>query len=965
MGSVRWVLKRGGLELKRREWQNWSPWSLVLVAGLSGACGSSPSRDAEQAGRELLEISLREDRRGFEAHGQAAGAEEALAEGLERPSSEEVRGVLWRSGRLLLAGLPAVRSTQRAAQSERAQARLRAALGDPGPLGSHWKAEITSILQQPYTGQDDIWSASARAMGRLGNREFAALIAHGLDGKSFPGRVEAAREALHELFGVWFRSETEFEPYLSASASAGDQQLLLKSALENERVARERLIKLFGLQPSLAREWMDAIDPLVRIAAAGSLGASLKASVFTGAEREELQASLFARLEQERDPRAYHALVSALSLLTETQRFDAPAVLRLRRALVGQRAGMNTLARAQAMARLPWRMEGELGEDHIYQAVMDMGGLIGSMADMDRRRGSPDPDPMIESLVALQILCDRATGAGLGPELRELEVRSELIELISAGYYPDSVRVAACDAFGAFMLTADQEVLKAVLQEEEGLPALRYGVLGLIHSLLLKWNAGDAGSAELIELVMQEGGANDPDLRRRALSILRDPKLKPLIQKLEPSYLVRRFVEEDVPDLALAVLGLLMEFGEPEILPACMASERFEALAADPESLPALTRMCIRLAAGDAQTSLQAARHLARNRRESASLARLQKALELIAALGDAAALELDSEGQRQVCAWAWELQVQGVSLASVHKLPFLRRLARTHWPRSGPEVNTAEVDFPFDEPARKHFLAILLGIEANALTPEDARYGAARVEATQAFASAARSAGEHRGRVFGADLLLEVRRDQARFLYASNQWEEALEQFSLLVAHQALALPDLRTAIEILTTIDDGTGRAEISEALFELQSSAIAHPTWHAEPLALRMQDLRELSTSAMENPGGAHSQSFVQLLKDLPPLPSQQAPEAPESVALGSEAPAEPGDDPQTPPGAQSAQAVSSPSQESDLETEFVPLPVWSDLVLDEGRLEELHELRRRHLDAIARLQAKPAEASALLD
>ena len=934
----------------------------MLAAGLAVACGSAPSRDSESAGPDLLEISLREDRRGSEVQAQAQWEAELAADSLQRPSSEEVRGVLWRSGRLLLAGLPAVRSTQRAAQSERAQARLRAALEDPGPLGKHWQAEITSILQQPYTGQDEIWSASARAMGRLGHRELAALIGHGLDARSFPGRVEAAREALHALFGVWFRSEAEFEPYLSAYAVGGDQKLLLQRALENERIARERLLKLFDLQPNLAIEWMDAIDPLVRIAAAGSLGSFLRASALTDAEREELLASLFARLELERDPRAYHALVSALSHLTETQAFDAPAVVRLRQALVGQRAGSNTLARAQAMARLPWRLEGELGEDHIYQAVMDLGALIGSMADLDRRRGSPDPDPMIESLVALQILCDRAAGAGLGAGLRELEVRAELVELISAGYYSDAVRVAACDAFGAFMLTGDQGILQSVLLEEEGSPALRYGVLGLLHSLLLKLDSGAENSQELIELVMLESGAEDPDLRRRALGILRDPKLKPLIQSLDPNYLVRRFVQEDVPDLALVVIGLLMEFGEPEILAACMASERFEVLAADAESLPALTRMCIRLAAGDAQASLEAARHLARDRSESATLARLQNALELIAALEDGAAQELDSEGHRQVCAWAWELQVQGVSLASFHKLPFLRRLARTHWPRSGPEVNAIEMDFPFDEPARKHLLAILLGIEANALPTDDAGYAAARAEATQAYASAAKSAGEHRGRAFGAELILEVRRDQARFLYASNQWEDALKQFSMLVAHHALALPDLRTAIEILSTIDDGTGRAEISDALFELQSSAIAHPTWHAEPLALRMQDLRELSTSAMENPGGAHSQSFVQMLEGLPEMLGEELPDASPSILEGADTPGESTFEVQVPSAERVAQA--SP-EESDGELESESLPVWSDLVIDEGRLEELHELRQRHLKAIARLQAKPTEASALRD
>lgn len=871
-----------------------------------------------------------------------------LEPGLEFPSSDQVQALFWRAGRLLLAGLPAVRSTQRSSDSERSLETLGSYLEDEGPLGSFWMAEITEQLQQPYTGQDEIWSACARAMGRLGRVEYSSLISAGLDSASRPGRVEAAREALHLLYGVWFQSEAELAPYLMASPQVvrtkqvrEQHRLLLQRALGNERIARERLLELFDLRPALAIEWVGTMDPAIRIAAAHSLGNALNGGGTDELDREGLLSTLFARLDVERDPRAFHALVSALGQLTEAQSLDAPEVVRLRQALIGQRAGVNTLARAQAMARMPWRLEGEVGEDHIYRAVLDLGGLIRSQAESDLRRGSPDPDPMIETLVALQILCDRASAAGLADGLRMLEVRGELLQLVSGRYYSDVVRVAATDALDAFMLPEDWGVLKSVLEEENGLAGLRYGVLGLLHALLLKLESGTEGARAVIELVVLESGVPDPDLRRRAIAILGDPALKPLIVSLDAHFLVRRFVDEDVSDLALSVIGLLTEFGEESMLADCMASQSFETLAADPLSLPALVRMCAQLAQDDPEVTLAAARRLAGARTQSASLGRLQQALALMASLDDAAAAQLSAEGHRQVCAWSWELQVLGVSLATTHKLSFIQRLARTHWPRSGPDVDQSNLDYLFDEAARKHLLAMLLGIEAMALASDDADREAAIVSATQAYASATKTAAEHLGHAFGSGLLLEVRRDRARFLHASNQWRESLEQFSLLVASGALALPDLRTAMEIMTSIDDGSSRADISGALFQLQRSAILHPTWPAEPLALRMQDLRELSTSAMEDAGGANSEIFVAMLEGMPELQSLDL----EPLGVGAD-----------------AEQGSTERALEDQEPVASAAPVWKDLVLDQGRKEELHELRQRHLDAMARREAKPKEASA---
>ncbi len=877
----------------------------------------------------------------------------------ERPNAEAVRTVMWQAGRLLLAGLPAVRSAERSLQSERAQATLRENLAQGGPHAAFWRAEITRLLQQPDPGQDEIWSASARALGRIGNYEFVSLIAIGLDEANFPGRAEAARESIHLLFGVWLKSGSELAPYLDASDLDAGPHLLLKRALENERLATERLLKLFALRPAMAIDWLTDQDPSVRIEAARSLGAALNDASLDEATRAPWLEALFGRLELEQDPRAVHALLSALSQYTETQSLDAPAVTRLREALIGKRAGVNSMARAQAMARLPWRLVGELGDDHIYRAVTDLGGLIRSLAESDRLRGSPDPDPMIEVLVALQILCGRAESAGGGEGLRALEVRGDLLALISSRRFSGVVRVAACSAFGAFMLPADWPVLRDVVTEEDGLPALRYGALGLLHSLLLKLDASSAELAPLIALMVAQSGDADPDVRRKSLDVLGDPVLGEVIGSLDPSFLVRRFVAEDVSDLSLRVIGLIERFGQPAILAECMSSERFEQLASDAGSLPALSRMCASLVRGDGAAAMDAARHLAGPSNKEFSLGRLKQALELVASLELATAEALAGVEQRQICAWAWELHVLGVDLGTALRPAFLDRLTSIHWKRSAQDIDQSQVAYLFDEPASNHLLAVLLGMEALALPDSDPAAAPAIEVAVKAFERATKLAPDHLGTALGANLELEVRRDRARFLYAANLWPAALEQFRKLVAAGVLALPDLRDALEIMAALDDGT-QSDLGASFFQLQRSAILHPTWPAEPLALRMQDLRDLSRIAMQDAGGPNSVQFVEMLRGLP---------EPALAAVGTEAgesaePAPAVEETAPEPDQPAAEPAADAAAESDTSPGASAPKVskrWADLVLDPERLAELRELRLKHEEAIARRVASQQEAS----
>ena len=771
-----------------------------------------------------------------------------------------------------------MRAAERDEEMRRALSELTDQLAEDAEAPSDWHEHLVAVLQLAPGQRDALWGATARSVGRLHRYEFAPFLAGAWAAGENAGRVDAACEALHDLYGRWFEEAEDVRPFLANIGPGPGTELMLADALERERAARDRLLALLKHEPDDAAGSLTDPDPELRAGAARVLGEALTSS---GVERGPAVAAIFAALEVEADARAYDALLVALTVLLESEAPGDPEVARLRAHVLTRGGDHRTLSVARSLSRLPWRTEGPRTEAHLLTGIESLGDLVDEIVLAETERGETDVDALMETLFALEALASRAEDAGLESELRRSSARAPVFALVQDSAREEAVRIAAGETLGAFALPQDWPFLIEALRRGDASPALGHALLGALRSILLEFEPTTTGVDEVLSEVAALTAAVDPDLRRRALMLLADPVLEPLVARLPPAFLVERLTVEEVPDLSRLVIGLVRRFGTPQMLTACMRSERFEVLASDPENLGALGEMCAVLAAGRSAETMEAAKRIAGVDAGDGRFARLRHALALVARLSREAAEELSADDHRLVCAWAWQLQVSGVPLTDATpvlqpdehsgddprgSVAFVERLVRVHWPRS----SAGSGDDDFGEAARLHLLAVALGtlvVESQAGASADPVTNAAKPEeAASAFERALRIAGEHGAP--GYELL--VQRDRARFLALTGENVRALADYRELEERNALEIPDLRRAIELLQSIGGASGRRVVAPETFDLRFSVVEREAWLAEPSSVRMQDLRDLLESALRSADLTRIERFSSELADLPEEP-----------------------------------------------------------------------------------------------
>jgi hypothetical protein len=328
-------------------------------------------------------------------------------------------------------------------------------------------------------------------------------------------------------------------------------------------------------------------------------------------------------------------------------------------------------------------------------------------------------------------------------------------------------------------------------------------------------------------------------------------------------------------------------------------------LCAEPATLEALAPLLLGLCAGAGQPTLRAAERLAEAGSLETQLAGLRHALALVAALDDSAAFALAPEEHGAVLAWVW--RAVGAGLAPRELAPaglaFEQRLLDVHLARTdGASLGAGE---------RAHLAALL---RADLFLAGGPAGGAARgskqdVEAAFEAAHELAPATERR---------LLVLRDRARFRAAANECVKAMSDYRRLleapVGEGLLGIPDLRSAVELLGRMDEGAkGRSATAAEASELLRRIVARRGWRSEPAAVRMQDLRDWTRTALE---GGESDGLRPLAEALADLPLTQA--------------------------------------ESQLERE--PAPLWLGLTREAAWFQELLDLRTRVRLALRALEAQ---------
>jgi len=810
------------------------------------------------------------------------------------------RGVdrlLLRAGCAPLAGLPAQRNETRDALERQAVSDLERGLVDA--VGVDLLAgRLRSVLSKPVGVGDDLWCSAARAVGRAHLTRYTTLLVEALPegdpGESRSGtrpepavwaRAAAAREALHELFGIWVPTRAAARMRIGALREFEVPAVYLSGLAEAEQRGRGFLRGWLSNEPGRATELLADPDPLDRAIAARTLGAAVLAG---RVERGPVLTSLFARLAVEFDPRPHFELLDALAGILEHDPPTGPEVLRLRAHLASIHGGDRALGAARALARLPFSLDP--ADREASDAGMDLAGglrLLDALLAGVTSAPDLDPDPVLECLFSLSALSDRAEGAGLGDVLRASPAHDSVLALL-VGDHADAERApsrslpvdlanAAASTFAPFARPSDAGSVIAVLNDPRTAASLAHALLGVLRRVLFAIDpVADArdGKGPVVRAILEEvarlSGSASPDLRRRALDLFAEERLDPTLAALRPGFfdfLAERFRSEQVPDLRRRLVTLLTRRARPALLPSLLSAPAFEELAADGSSVLDLTSLCLALAQGRAGPTLAAARRIASSGSGQGAFLRLRQALRLASSLPPAEARRLPPADHRLVCLWAWCLHLGGDPLLELSRSPdasgeipasFLARLLELHLPACTAAPPGAAAFSPALAASLRAVLLAKLalvpggdesprpqGSDGGTQDPATAAPTLRRpttAEVETAFAEALTAAATLR------DLGSLLHRDRARFRAALGDRAGALADYRPLADAGALELPDLRRALALLDPPAEGPIPASLADELFRRTRAIVTSSTWQLEPKPLRLADLDLLTRAAL---------------------------------------------------------------------------------------------------------------------
>ncbi|MEQ1894282.1 MAG: hypothetical protein ABL998_17205 [Planctomycetota bacterium] len=806
----------------------------------------------------------------------------------------------WRAGRGLA---PALAATRRA-ELEAERARHLAA------LAADWsRSDEERLVKWLRAGSapDELWQAAASVLAELELYPLARELLPALAPSAPPGRGWAARAALHRLYGHWFVHATEAEPYLASIAGGAGTRLLLASAASEEARSRERLFAALEHEHSGAAAWLSDPDPSLRAGAARLLARELTRSA---GESSAALEQLLGALEREAEPAVFHEVLMACLAPLESAPPESSAARRLRAlllALTQAPADLCAPSVVDALTRLAWRTQGPHDEGHVLFVVAGLGRWLDSLRERDRLRGANDPDPLLSVLAGLHALSGRARAAGLGEELRGGAARDGVLAVFADVEQDPAVRAVAAGTLGVLARSEDALALARALGGTGQPLALEHAVLGALRELLGELPLAVEVRAEIVAAAARMTAADDADLRAQALALCADPRLASELAALDHTFLQRALAREEQAENACALLALLRRSGSEADLAALLSLESFERLAGSSAILPELVATLAALSAGAPRAVIRCATRLATGGAEATRLARVRHALALVAALDEMAALELQPREHRAVAAWVWQLERAGIAPrdATVQGLAFELRVLDVHLVRGEREPEAG----------------------GEALTPAERAHLVARLRADLFLGGVGHGTKPQVETAFESAFELTplpqgylVLRDRARFRAAANERLRALADYRRLfeagaAAEPWLAIPDLRSAIELLGRLDEtgGPGPSTSAGEACDLHARLIAREAWRSEPAAVRMQDLRDWVRTGLEARDPARLAGIEGMLASLP------------LTQVESQAPHE-------------------------------PVPLWFGLTREASWFQELLDLRARVRLALRQLEAR---------
>ena len=799
------------------------------------------------------------------ATGELPSAGPALEDPAQAELPADVDRVVWRAGRDVLAGVPAARAAEREREREEALGVLGLWCERASARREPWLAHLRALLGRT-AGAEGLYCAAVRVVGALELYEVAPRIAEELADERPSRRRAAAAAALHRLYGRWFATRAEAEPFLRDVHGGAATRLLVRAALADEEVARARLFDWLRFEPLRALPYLSHADPRVREGAARIVLQGIAQPDADGRARDPRPVvdALFRMLESEFDARAYDAALEALIAHVQSAPFEAPEVVRLRAVLLDAVRGPadeRALATARGIVRLPWPSSEPEGTD-VRAGVEMLGSELESLLLAERELG-PMRDALAGTLEALRALGDRA-GARAADGLRESPAREPVITLLQDPRRAEVVRAAAVGALGMFARVEDLPLVSAVLDEGDAAPSLAHASLGVLRAILPRFDPTDERVRAVLRRVARLTGAADPDLRRRALVLLSDESLAPFVRGLEPDFLVERLGEEQIPDLTNALLVLVGRLGTPATLPKLLALPGFDALASGERARIAELSVALgKLAGGAPDATFAAARRLVAVPDDATRIFRTERALSLVAGLGESEARALSPGEHRAICSWVWTLHAAGISAPDAlgQRGDFARRIVSVHLPQSAVAVTSAEDGMQFGEGRRNHLNAVL--------SSELWERGDRTID-PGAILAAFERAWEFRNVDPGPKLGDLVLRDRARFYITRQDWIAALKDYrTVFRSGGALENSDLRAAVAALMGVmgdAPGSRRARAEESVAFL-TRLVERASWASEPPAVRMQDLRELGQCALDADRPELYRSLHAMLADMP--------------------------------------------------------------------------------------------------
>lgn len=781
------------------------------------------------------------------------------------------------------------------------------------------------LLVRKRAGGNDLACAAMLLAGDLRLYDLAPAIQSQM-GSERPELRAASRAALFGLYLKWFASPEAFDVFEAQNRGRSTGELFRDAAAEYEGKARQRLVELLDLDPARAPALLDEPDPNVRAAAARAMARAMASGRL---EEDAGTKNLLEHLRKEDDAGAHQAMLDAILSAVSDAAPSSALVRETRSALV---SGISTghpgeqPAIALALGRLPWALGKEPPTDSVLRGVEWLDQQLREKVLADEL---VDRDGIGVSLRALQTLCNAARGAGLDPSASVPGLHDVVLALVENPSELEGVRVAAASFLPAVAQPGDAERVIAVLDGAGKQTELAYAAIGALGELAKSLEPTDPGADAIQARLAKIVAGADPDLRRRALAYLLDGPLAKSVAAERPELFVEWLRAETLPDLQTKLLSCIENSGSTAELDQLLAMDSFDALVRrGPARVGEVAAVLRKLAGGDAERSMRSAERIMAVPDAPTTVRRLQVALELVAALSDEAAASLSDERQREVADWALALREKGgsVGLGEAQRA-FLVRVSSVHLPKASAALPKQGIDAY----ARALFLADLLGLAGTDVDPEDVE---------DAFETALGYALDQPNELDPS----RVRRSRARFYSARQQRAAALADYRDVLAAEdqaasegrplppevQLDLSELRDAAALCAKLGaeaPADARASAAES-FDWTRRLVERDDWSKESVPVRMQDLHDLVERAESARDPARQLAVAELFASVPPIPPASADGDPPAPSL--------------PPGSSAG--------------------IFTGLVSDRPRLEELHRLGERVSTLGRDLEAAAAPGSA---